>query len=47
MKIYKYKNMFKVWTGAASLLSLMAVILVSTASVFYVHQPETPEELLK
>lgn len=31
----------------ASALGLMAFVLVSAASVFYVNQPEVPEELLK
>jgi len=31
----------------ASLLSIAAVAVVSTASFLYVGQPETPQELLK
>lgn len=37
----------KVAHGMASVLSLVAVTFVSTASILFVHQPETPEELLK
>jgi cyclic lactone autoinducer peptide len=31
----------------ASFLSVAALVVVSTASFLYVHQDETPEELLK
>lgn len=31
----------------ATVLSLVAVTFVSTASILFVHQPETPKELLK
>ncbi len=31
----------------ASVLGVLAVALVTTASVFYVNQPEVPKELLK
>ncbi|MFD1953761.1 AgrD family cyclic lactone autoinducer peptide [Paenibacillus thailandensis] len=31
----------------ASVLSVAAFAVVSAASFLYVHQPETPEELLK
>lgn len=31
----------------ATVLTGMAVVIVSTASFYYVHQEETPEELLK
>jgi cyclic lactone autoinducer peptide len=31
----------------ASVLGLIALVLVTTASVFYVNQPEVPKELLK
>ncbi|WP_238590803.1 cyclic lactone autoinducer peptide [Paenibacillus beijingensis] len=31
----------------ATLLALIATVVVSTASVWYVYQGDTPEELLK
>ncbi|MCC3377160.1 cyclic lactone autoinducer peptide [Cohnella sp. REN36] len=31
----------------ATLLGLTAVVLVSTASVFFVNQPKVPQELLR
>ncbi|PZD93150.1 cyclic lactone autoinducer peptide [Paenibacillus sambharensis] len=33
--------------GLATMLAALAVMVVSTASWVYVHQDETPEELLK
>ncbi|GGG09704.1 cyclic lactone autoinducer peptide [Paenibacillus abyssi] len=33
--------------GVATMLAAMAVLVVSTASWVFVHQGETPEELLK
>ncbi|MGM0882570.1 MAG: AgrD family cyclic lactone autoinducer peptide [Bacillota bacterium] len=37
----------KLMYNVASLLSVAAVAVVSTASFLYVHQPETPKDLLK
>lgn len=37
----------KVAYPLASLFSLVAVMFVSTASVWFVHQGETPDELLR
>lgn len=33
--------------ATATMLSLVAVLFVNSASVLFVNQPETPEELLK
>ncbi|QTH40035.1 cyclic lactone autoinducer peptide [Cohnella sp. LGH] len=37
----------KFFLALSTLLGGMAVIIVSTASWYYVHQEETPAELLK
>lgn len=37
----------KLFTALASMLGGLAVMLVSTACWLYVHQDETPAELLK
>ncbi|MEC0168140.1 cyclic lactone autoinducer peptide [Paenibacillus graminis] len=47
MKKIGTKTAHSALMAVASLLSLLAVAVVSTASVIYVHQGETPEELLK
>lgn len=36
----------KIWYRLASFLGLVAVVVVSTASSWYIYQGETPEELL-
>ncbi|ASS64704.1 cyclic lactone autoinducer peptide [Paenibacillus sp. RUD330] len=41
------KALVKVAYPAASLFSLVALMFVSTASVWFVHQGDTPEELLR
>ncbi|MFP7289102.1 cyclic lactone autoinducer peptide [Paenibacillus nanchangensis] len=33
--------------GLASCLSGIALVAVTSFSILYIHQPETPEELLK
>ncbi|MEK3673490.1 cyclic lactone autoinducer peptide [Paenibacillus sp. FSL R10-2771] len=33
--------------GLASALSIIALSAASTASILFIHQPETPSELLK
>ncbi|QWU18370.1 cyclic lactone autoinducer peptide [Paenibacillus sophorae] len=37
----------KAFVGVATILSILAVCVVSTASVIYVYQGNTPNELLK
>jgi len=37
----------KITYRAASFLALIATVVVSTASTWFVHQGDTPEELLK
>lgn len=48
-KILSWKeelNLKKFMYGLASALALVAVVVVTTASVAFIHQGETPEELL-
>ncbi|MCQ6559741.1 cyclic lactone autoinducer peptide [Paenibacillus mendelii] len=37
----------RVYSIIATVLAAAAVLVVNTASWGYIHQPETPEELLK
>ncbi|UVI28600.1 cyclic lactone autoinducer peptide [Paenibacillus spongiae] len=37
----------RVYSLIATVLASAAILVVSTASWGYIHQPETPEELLK
>lgn len=46
VKVFKKINRSFVF-GVASCLSVVAVAFVSTASILYINQPATPEELLK
>jgi cyclic lactone autoinducer peptide len=47
MKVYKNKKVLGLLTVSASILSLIAVVSVNAASVFFIYQGKTPKELLK